>query len=126
MRTQASAADPAELLSLARVFLSRPDAKTAGVWPRASALLARQALEAALDGYWAARGIAFETRSSRAKLICLAQYLDDRELAGRVHHAWGALSDACHHHAYELAPTVAELTAMLDVVEAFVVRPSAA
>ena len=95
------------------------------MWPRASALLARQALEAALDGYWASRGIAFETRSSRAKLICLAQYLDDRELAGRVHHLWGALSDACHHHAYELAPTVAELTGMLDVVEAFVERAEA-
>ena len=95
------------------------------MWPRASALLARQALEAALDGYWTSRGIAFETHSSRAKLICLAQYLDDRELAGRVHHTWGALSDACHHHAYELAPTVAELAGMLDVVEAFVGKADA-
>ena len=122
MKAQAPAADPAELLSLARALLSRSDAKTAGLWPRASALLARQALEAGLDGYWTSRGIAFETRSGRAKLICLAQYLADRELAGRVHQAWAALSDACHHHAYELAPTVAELAGMLDVVEAFVGR----
>ena len=31
-------------------------------------------------------------------------------LAGRAHHTWAALSEACHHHAYELAPGQAQCT----------------
>jgi hypothetical protein len=34
---------PEELLTAARQLIQRPDAATAGVWPRAAALLARQA-----------------------------------------------------------------------------------
>jgi hypothetical protein len=111
---------PAEVLAMARDLLSRPDSRTAGVWPRASALLARQALEAALDRYWAARGLALAGCSTHAQLVCLARYLDETELAGRVRVTWHALSDACHHRAYELAPTVTELSAWLDVVQTFV------
>jgi hypothetical protein len=110
---------PAELLTLSRGLLSRTDPEIAGLWPRASALLARQALESALDRYWTARGMALDACPTLAQLICLAQYLDDRDLAGRVHHAWSALSDACHHHAYDLAPTAEELVSWLDVVDAF-------
>lgn len=106
-----------ELVALSRGLLSRTDPETAGLWPRASALLARQALESALDRYWAARGLVFDTYSRRAQLICLARYADDSDMAGRVHHAWNALSDACHHHAYELAPTAQELAALIDTVE---------
>jgi hypothetical protein len=111
-----------ELLGLSRTLLSRPDAATAGLWPRASALLARQALEATLDQYWIARGMPMDTRATLPKLICLAEFLGDADLAARVRSCWGALSDVCHHHAYELAPTVAELSVLLDVVDAFVTR----
>jgi hypothetical protein len=109
--------DPAELVALSRGLLSRADPETAGLWPRASALLARQALESALDRYWAARGLALDACSTHAQLICLARYADDADTAGRIHHAWNALSDACHHHAYELAPTALELAALIDTVE---------
>ena len=40
---------PTETLAMAQRLLDRPDAKTAGLWPRAAALLARQALEQGLD-----------------------------------------------------------------------------
>ena len=113
-------ADPSELFALSRGLLSRTDPETAGLWPRASALLARQALEAALDRYWAARGVPLDACPTLPQLVCLSRYLDDAELAGQVRHAWNALSDACHHHAYELAPTVEELAALLDAVEGFV------
>ena len=115
-----TASDPSELLALSRGLLSRTDAETAGLWPRASALLARQALEAALDRYWVARAIPLDACATLPQLICLARFLDDPDLAGHVRHAWNALSDACHHHAYELAPTVEELGALLDAVEGFV------
>lgn len=112
--------DARSLLTLSRGLLSRPDAATAGLWPRASALLARQALETALDGYWSLRGVGLDACPAKAQLICLGEYFDDAELAAAVRSCWAALSDVCHHHAYELAPTVAELSVLLDVVESFV------
>ena len=53
----------------------------------------------------------------RAQLICLRTYLGDADLAARAGHAWSALSRACHHHAYELAPTATELRAWFSVVD---------
>jgi hypothetical protein len=114
--------DARALLELSRGLLSRPDAATAGLWPRASALLARQALETALDAYWSARGIGLDACPTRSQLICLKEYFDDSEMAAAVRSCWATLSGVCHHHAYELAPTVAELTVLLDVVEAFAAR----
>jgi hypothetical protein len=108
--------DLVTLLDLARGLLRRADPRTAGLWPRAAALLGRQALEAGLDAYWAGRGIALGDCATRSQLICLRSYLPDAPLAARVHHAWGALSDACHHHGYELAPTAGELGALLETV----------
>ena len=37
----------------------------------------------------------------------------------QLHEAWGALSRACHHHPYELAPTAGELSGWIEAVEAF-------
>lgn len=108
-----------DLLKGARELLARKDAATAGLWPRASALLARQALEAALDRYWDEQGMPMGECSTRAKLICLKERHEDRALAGRVAHAWVARSRACHHHPYELAPTARELEGWMGVVERF-------
>jgi hypothetical protein len=58
----------------------------------------------------------------RVQLILLRAYLGDTDLAGRAAHAWSALSRACHHHAYELAPTAAELEDWLSVVEELIER----
>jgi hypothetical protein len=106
-----------DVLALARDLLRRPEARTAGVWPRASALLARQALEMALDDFWRARRPGVEACSTLAQLLCLREFWPDREEAGRIHHAWTGLSRACHHHPYELAPTAGELEGWFAVVE---------
>jgi hypothetical protein len=110
---------PAETLSTARQLLDRTDAKTAGLWPRAAALLARQALEQALDERWRRMALALEQVSTHCQLICLQEYLDDEPLAASVRHAWSELSEACHHHPYELAPTTAELRQWIAVTETF-------
>ena len=110
---------PADLLAMARQLLDRASPDTAGLWPRASALLARQALEMAVDDFWHRRKLALVSCPTRAQLICLREYLDDDELAGRLHHAWNALSRACHHHPYELPPTVGELKDWIGVVGEF-------
>ncbi len=110
---------PAQLLKAAEQLLERPDAKTAGAWPRAAALLARQALEQSLDAYWKLKGLPLERLPTGPQLICLSAYLADESLGERVRHAWGALSDACHHHPYEFAPSAGELRGWIETVSAF-------
>ena len=108
---------PRVVLGLARGMLGRVDPDTAGLWPRASALLACRALEATVHRLWERRTLDLQGRSMRVQLICLRTYLGDADLAARAGHAWSALSRACHHHPYELAPTAAELRGWLSVVE---------
>ena len=107
---------PDDLLETATTLLMRPDAKAVGIWPRAAAHLCRQALEASLDELWRGRVPGMEEVSTRAQLICLATYLKDHELAGRIAYTWSALSAACHHRAYELSPSASELGGWIDTV----------
>jgi len=108
---------PAQLLDTARALLTRSDPHTAGLWPRAAALLARQALEESLDAFWRTKGLSLDTCPTRPQLICLRGYLKDDHLAGQAEQLWGALSRACHHHPYELAPTVGELEGWMENVQ---------
>jgi hypothetical protein len=104
-----------DLLAAARGLVEHPDVGTAGVWPRAAALLARQALEQAMAGLWAgqpeAAGLSGGTM--RSQLLCLTAYVD-QDVATRAAYLSAALSRACHYHPYELAPTASELTRWLN------------
>jgi hypothetical protein len=101
---------------MADELLRRADPTTAGLWPRASALLALHALEASLLRLWERRSLDLQGCSMRTQLICLRSYLEDAKLAARTGHTWSALSRACHHHAYELGPTVGELHSWFSAV----------
>ena len=128
----------AEVVTAARNLIERTDPATAGLWPRATALLARQALEAALDDFWRVRAPGMEHCSMRAQLLCLPDYLQAPkapslqgsghadDLAQRVSYAWAGLSRACHQHPYELSPTSVELLGWLGTVEQLVDRVSTA
>ena len=105
-----------ELLELASGLLTRQYVQRPGLWPRASALLVRQALEESLSSYWTLKGIALQHCSTRAQLICLREYLREGDLAARIAHTWAALSRACHHHPYELPPTVDEIRRWMEPV----------
>jgi hypothetical protein len=109
--------DQSDLLTVARNLLERADPATAGLWPRATALLTRQVLEDTLDSLWRLRAPGLEQCSTRAQLLCLPFYLNDEELAERVCYAWAGLSRACHQHPYELPPTSSELLGWLAAVE---------
>jgi hypothetical protein len=109
-------AEPVEILRLAEELLGRSDPATAGLWPRASSLLALQALEAGLARLWDGNDLDLRGCAMPTQLICLRSYLADSGLAARAGHAWSALHRACHHHAYELAPTAGELRSWLSVV----------
>lgn len=109
---------PAELLASARDLIERPDATTAGVWPRTAALLARQALEAAVDARWAASSetAGMDRATMRSQLICLPSYTDEA-VARQITFTYAALTTGCHFHPYELAPTAAELSRWITDVE---------
>jgi len=109
--------DVRNVLTMAHGLLTRADPATAGLWPRASALLACRALEATVLRLWEVQTRDLEGCSMRAQLICLRTYLGDRDLATRAGHAWSALSGATHHHPYELAPTAGELQSWFSVVD---------
>jgi hypothetical protein len=109
----------AEQLQWARRLLDRPDAATAGVWPRAAALLARHALEQLLNEFWAVTSPPVMHANRRAQMIALRGYPIVREHIGVVRTAYAGLSSGCHHHPYELPPTRAELDGLIALVEGF-------
>lgn len=93
-----------DLLAEARRLVDEPRPGTVSVWPRASALLARQALEEALQRYWRAKAPGVEYLNMRAQLNCLRAYLTPPELVQDVSFTWHALSRATHHHPYAAGP----------------------
>ncbi len=107
---------PQWLLRHARELAAYDDPATVGLWPRAAALLARQALESAVHDYWSARAPGTERCSLRAQLGCLGRYAGEA-LGEQARFLHGVLSEACHYHAYELAPSAAELAAWIEGVD---------
>ena len=114
---------PIHLVNLARSAMRVPRADLVGTWPRAAAILGRQALEITLDQLWAQAAPGVENASARAQLTCLPEYIDP-ELASRIRYCWHVLSTACHYHAYELPPIAAELNGWLDDIEALIAEVS--
>ena len=107
-------------LELARGLVERSGPEVEGVWSRAAAHLARQGLEAELRVFWQRFAPGLEEASIRAQLVCLPFFFRrDRELARLVGWVHGRLSEACHQHPYELAPTLAELQRWLESVSRF-------
>jgi hypothetical protein len=113
------APSPTELLSAADELLSAPAPATAGWWPKAVALLTRQALERSMESLWLVKAPPVARASFRAQLLCLRSFID-RRLALRADTTWIALSRACHDHPYELPPTAAELAGWFETTEAVV------
>jgi hypothetical protein len=110
----AEAPDAHSLVSAARDLIHFDDPETAGLWPRAAALLGRQAIEAAMEDLWQLSAPGLEAATLRCQLLCLTYFLGDSDLAGRVHATWHGLSRSCHIQTYELAPTAAELEGWLE------------
>ncbi len=108
---------PARLLEYAYSLLDDAPAGFAGRWPRAVALLGRQALEGTLNQLWQARRVKIGWANERVQLLCLPVILGNRRLAADAALAWSGLSGACHQHPYDLAPTAGELAAWLDTVD---------
>ena len=102
----------AELLAEARRMLDESPPGTVSAWPRAAAVLARQALEAAITDFWHAREPSIVGASMRAQIGCLHAWVSN-DVAAETAWTWHALSHATHHHAYELDPTREELASLV-------------
>ena len=106
---------PQELLAEADRLLATAVPDTRGCWPRACAWLIRLALEHSLDEFWQETLPEAAKASMRAQLLLLPRYAG-AEVAANARDAWFGLARAAHHHAYELAPTAAELRTWHDLV----------
>lgn len=115
MTTPAPPGPPPDVLLAARQIADRP-AAWGSCWPRATAILARQALEDAIDQTWTGPAAEMRSRSWTDKFTCLPWYIDP-DCARRARHTWHALTNACHAHPYELAPTAGELHAWIAEVD---------
>lgn len=86
---------------------------------RAAAWVTRAALEDVLRGLILAKGFEPGRANTRTLIGCIeVLYQEDGpHIAGASQYAWDSLSQAAHHHAYELAPTHAEVSALTQLVK---------
>ncbi len=81
--------------------------------PRTAAVLARCALEDWLDELsvsWSTSAVSRPTTKSKLAVLGALRGVDVGERAKRI---WHGLSRACHHHAYELQPSAAEVRSLV-------------
>lgn len=85
---------------------------------RAACWIARAALENAVDDLLNTKQRSAPDASMRSKLTVLQVAFDqDDHVPARVEYAWSRLSQACHHHAFELSPTATEVRHLIGLVE---------
>ncbi|SNS96240.1 hypothetical protein [Rhodococcoides kyotonense] len=113
-----TATSPAVMLHNAERLLDG-NVGAAGSSARLAAFLARQALETLVDERCRALDVDVPGASMRSRLVVLRS-LDTSERADAAAIAWNRLSSACHHHAYELAPTVSEVRHLCGLVAVLV------
>jgi len=102
-------------LSAARALLSNGTRS----WPRGCAFLVRMELEEWVRSHSVTLDENLANASMRSQLMCLGQTVQEDQ-AVRATYSWHRLSEACHQHAYELAPTVGELRFLLDEVQSLI------
>lgn len=117
------AAEAKDVLASARAVLAGTLTVPPAQATRTAALLGRVALERLVTDDCSRIGLG--TRPTmRAKLICV-RVLVDAERGRLASVAWAGLSNACHYHAYELAPTADEVAHLLDLIDRLKERPPA-
>ena len=100
----------AEFVCEARTLLDRPPSTRPGLWARAAILLARQALEDALDDFWRARSPDLLHASMRAQLLCLGALMHSQHDAADVDQLW-----ACSPTPATLMPATPQSTQEIHV-----------
>lgn len=87
---------------------------------RAACWVTRRGLEALLVELLAKKALDVGTANTRSRLICPSSaYADQPDLVTTVGTTWDQLSRACHHHAYDLAPTSGEARHLLAAAQQY-------
>ncbi|UGS36459.1 hypothetical protein [Capillimicrobium parvum] len=102
-----------DLLLAALKLLDQPIEDAEGTWPHAAAVLTRQAIEETMSRWWKHVEPDMNAANWNEKWLALPSYLGRSPVVGEAHYAWSVLSDACHHRAYEIGLTEAELRSLL-------------
>ena len=105
----------AQLLGESERVLDGATGTGSGNSARLAAFVARQAIEALIDGRLKAVGAECSGASMRSRLAILKS-LDGEVSTAQIEFLWNQLSACCHHHAYELAPTVGEVRTLCEAV----------
>ena len=107
---------PADLLDVADAILDGwitvPGASAA----RGAAVIARQVLEETVERRCQQLAGTDARPTFRSQLVLLRE-LGDPVVAEQARVAWDGLSRACHHHSYELQPTVTEVRCHITTVK---------
>lgn len=107
--------DATRLLEQADRILSGAVALPRGRGARIAAVLARSAVEDVVAELCTSHGVDAGMSSMRVKLATLVAV--DEPRAGELSVVWWALSRACHQHAYEMAPSHAEIAGIVQRVK---------
>ncbi len=81
---------------------------------RAACWLVRTELEATVQRLVESQGLIVARATMRSRMSCLEVLRPD--LAADAQYAWTMLSQATHHHAYNLSPTLAEVRHLAQIV----------
>lgn len=101
--------DSEQLLETCRRLLTRDDWALSHWGTRGASHLARQAIEVMLDAYWEVQAPAVVGATMRARFLALHAFVPHATLIADGYVTWCRLSRVCHHHPYDLAPTVDEV-----------------
>jgi len=112
------------LLAWARAVAAHPELGLQGTWPRAAALLGRQALEEGLDGFWMRQLPEMREATRATQLACFERFVRTGTSFSAYAPPGRRSSRACHHHPYALAPTAHELEHWFSSVDELLVRLS--
>lgn len=106
----------ATALDQARAVLDGQTPAPRGQQTRLAAFLGRQALEDIVDSMCAKENRSLRHPVTMRSRLTALRMIYGPEIARAAEVAWIGLSGACHHHAYELAPTVTEMGHLIDIV----------
>ncbi|HHV20032.1 MAG TPA: hypothetical protein GXZ30_00600 [Propionibacterium sp.] len=94
---------------------------------RAACWIARAALESAVDDLLALRKREAPGATMRSKLTVLeVAYEQNPKVPALAQYAWDRLSNASHHHAFELSPAAAEVKHLIEIVRKLVIAAKGA
>lgn len=109
--------DAEALLARADALLDSPEHTAVGASARLAAFLARQAVEDLIDARLVILCEVSTVRGTTKTKLAVLKSIDVTLAGPTLIGAWHQLTGFCHQHAYQLAPTVAEVREQCRAVQ---------